>query len=88
MRRRGVGYQRYLMDALEHPNAFNNPMHSFDYCNVVNTWIRTYESPHQVKGPFMVARFVNDAIRDNAMFPRHRALACRRVLTFARGRMA
>lgn len=65
-----VGYQRYLMDVLEHPHLFNHPMHSFDYLNVVNTWIRNYDSPHQVKGPFMVARFVNDAIRSNAMSPR------------------
>jgi hypothetical protein len=55
---------------LEHPHLFNHPMHSFDYLNVVNTWIRNYDSPHQVKGPFMAARFVNDAIRSNAMSPR------------------
>jgi hypothetical protein len=65
-----VGYQRYLIDVLEHPSAFNYPMHSFDYQNVVNTWLRTYDSPHQVKAPFMTARFVNDAIRFNAMYPR------------------
>jgi hypothetical protein len=65
-----VGYQRYLMDVLEHPNMFSNPMHAFDYLNVVNTWLRTYDNPHQVKGPFMAARFVNDAIRANAMSPR------------------
>jgi hypothetical protein len=45
-------------------------MHSFDYLNVVNTWLRKYDNPHQVKGPFMAARFVNDAIRSNAMAPR------------------
>ena len=38
-----VCYQRYLMDVLEHPSAFNYPMHSFDYLNVVNTWLRRYE---------------------------------------------
>jgi hypothetical protein len=65
-----VGYQRYLIDVLEHPHLFNHPMHAFDYLNVVNTWIRNYDSPHQVKGPFMVARFVNDAFRSNAMSPR------------------
>ena len=65
-----VGYQRYLIDVLEHPHLFNHPMHSFDYLNVVNTWLRNYESPHQVKGPFMAARFVNDAFRANAMSPR------------------
>jgi hypothetical protein len=65
-----VGYQRYLIDVLEHPHLFNHPMHAFDYLNVVNTWIRNYHNPHQVKGPFMTARFVNDAIRSNAMSPR------------------
>jgi hypothetical protein len=65
-----VGYQRYLMDVLEHPSAFTNPMHSFDYLNVVNHWIRTYDNPHQLKAVYMAARFVNDAIRFNAMFPR------------------
>jgi hypothetical protein len=58
------------MDVLEHPKFFSNPMHSFDYLNVVNTWLRKYENPQQVKGPFMAARFVNDAIRSNAMTPR------------------
>lgn len=69
-----VGYERYLIDVLEHPHLFNHPMHAFDYLNVVNTWIRNYSSPHQVKGPFMAARFVNDAIRSNAMSPRDVAL--------------
>jgi hypothetical protein len=74
-----VGYQRYLMDVLDHPKYFNHPMHAFDYLNVVNTWVRKYDSPHQVKGPFMAARFVNDAIRSNAMSPRdpHYALPSR-----------
>ena len=74
-----VGYQHYLVDILEHPSAFNYPMHAFDYLNVVNTWLRNYQNPHQVKGPFMAARFINDAIRFNAMYPRdpHVALAPR-----------
>jgi len=70
-----VGYQRYLMDVLEQPKLFNHPMHSFDYLNVVNTWLRNYDNPHQVKAPFMAARFVNDAIRANAMLPRDPKLA-------------
>jgi hypothetical protein len=65
-----VCYQQYLINVLEHPSAFNYPMHSFDYMNVVHTWLRNYDSPHQVKAPFMTARFVNDAIRFNAMYPR------------------
>jgi hypothetical protein len=65
-----VAYQRFLIDILEHPSAFNHPMHSFDYLNVVNHWIRTYENPHQVKAVYMTARFINDTFRANAMFPR------------------
>ena len=65
-----VGYQKYLIDVLDHPKYFNHPMHAFDYLNVVNTWIRNYDNSQQVKGPFMAARFVNDSIRSNAMSPR------------------
>jgi hypothetical protein len=65
-----VAYQRFLVDILEHPSAFNHPMHSFDYLNVVNHWIRTYDNPHQVKTVYMTARFINDTFRANAMFPR------------------
>jgi hypothetical protein len=65
-----VGYQQYLMDVLEHPFAFSHPMHAFDYLNVVNTWIRNYDNPHQMKGAYLTARFINDTIRSNAMFPR------------------
>ncbi|MFN8525277.1 MAG: hypothetical protein U0821_19450 [Chloroflexota bacterium] len=65
-----VSYQRYLMDYLEHPSAFSNPMHSFDYLNVVNSWIRKYDNPHQAKAVYMAARFINDAIRYNRLFPR------------------
>jgi hypothetical protein len=65
-----VAYQRYMIDVLEHPSAFSHPMHSFDYLNVVNHWLRTYENRHQVKAVYMAARFINDAFRANAMFPR------------------
>jgi hypothetical protein len=65
-----VAYQRFLVDILEHPSAFNHPMHSFDYLNVVNHWLRTFDNPHQVKTVYMTARFINDTFRANAMFPR------------------
>jgi hypothetical protein len=38
--------------------------------NVVQSWIRNHDNPHQVKGVFMGARFMNDTIRSNANFPR------------------
>ena len=59
-----------LMDVLEHPNAFLHPTHALDYMNVVQSWVRDFDHPHQVKGPFMGARFMNDTIRSNAMVPR------------------
>jgi len=65
-----VGYQRYLMDVIEHPSAFSNPMHSFDYLNLVSSWIRKYDNPNQAKVVYMAARFINDAFRYNGMFPR------------------
>ena len=79
--RRGVGildigdavivcFQRYLIDVLEHPNAFLHPTHALDYMNVVQSWTRDHDNPHQVKGVFLGARFMNDTIRSNAMFPR------------------
>jgi len=63
-------FQRYLIDVLEHPNAFLHPTHALDYMNVVQSWSRNHDNPHQVKGIFMGARFMNDTIRSNANFPR------------------
>lgn len=63
-------FQRYLIDVLEHPNAFLHPTHALDYMNVVQSWIRNHDNPHQAKAVFMGARFMNDTIRSNASFPR------------------
>ena len=68
-------FQRYLIDVLEHPNAFLHPTHALDYMNVVQSWVRNYDNPHQVKGIFMGARFMNDTIHSNANFPRDPATA-------------
>jgi len=65
-----VCFQRYLIEVLEHPNAFLHPTHAFDYMNVVQSWIRDHDNPHQAKAVFMGARFMNDTIRSNANFPR------------------
>jgi hypothetical protein len=64
-----VCFQRYLIDVLEHPNAFLHPTHALDYMNVVQSWTRNHDNPHQVKGVFMGARFMNDTVRSNAMVP-------------------
>lgn len=65
-----VCFQRYLIDVLEHPNAFLHPTHALDYMNVVQSWTRDFDHAHQVKGVFLGARFMNDTIRSNAMVPR------------------
>ncbi|MHB8576628.1 MAG: hypothetical protein ACYDCQ_14995 [Dehalococcoidia bacterium] len=65
-----IAYMRYLIDVVEHPSAFFTPGHSFDYCNVVNHWLRRYDYPHQAKALYLDALFVNDLIRANALFPR------------------
>ncbi len=70
-----VCFQRYLIDVLEHPNAFLHPTHALDYMNVVQFWVRNFDNPHQVKAIFMGARFMNDTIRSNANFPRDPAMA-------------
>lgn len=70
-----VLYERHVLERVEHPVGFNELMHAFDYTNVVNTWIREYDSPHHARGPFMSARFINDAILYNSMFPRDPAVA-------------
>ena len=63
-------YQRYLIDVLENPHAFLHPTHALDYMNVVQSWARNHDNPHQVKAVFMGARFMNDSIRSNAIYPR------------------
>ena len=65
-----VSFQRYIMDVLENPHAFLHPTHALDYMNVVQSWIRRFDNPHQLKAVFMGARFMNDTVRSNAMFPR------------------
>jgi hypothetical protein len=70
-----VAYQRYFIDVLENPHAFLHPTHALDYLNVVLSWARRFDNPHQVKAIFMAARFMNDSIRSNAMFPRDPAYA-------------
>lgn len=63
-------FQKYLMDVLDHPNAFLHPTHALDYMGAVQAWIRNFDNPHQTKAVFMGARFMNDTIRSNSMYPR------------------
>jgi len=65
-----VAFQRYLIDVLETPSLFSHPTHALDYTNVVQSWIRDHNNPHQAKAVFLAARFMNDTIRSNATYPR------------------
>jgi hypothetical protein len=70
-----LAYCRYIVDLVEHPNALFTPGHAWDYCNVVNSWLRNYDNPHQVKALYFQAAFVNDVIRANRQFPQDPAMA-------------
>jgi hypothetical protein len=65
-----VALMRNELDVMAHPVSFFTPGHAFDYCNVVNHWLRNYDNPHQVKALYFAALFVNDVIRANMLFPR------------------
>ena len=66
-----VGFQRYLIDVLEHPNAFKPPdalVRLPERRQHLAAQLRQ-SAPGQGRRSWR-ARFVNDAIRSNAMFPR------------------
>jgi len=65
-----IAFLHNELRVMAHPVSFFTPGHAFDYCNVVNHWLRTYDNPHQVKALYLAALFVNDVIRANMMFPR------------------
>ncbi len=65
-----IAFVRNELQVMEHPVSFFTPGHAFDYCNVVNHWLRTYDNPHQAKALYFTALFVNDVLRANMLFPR------------------
>jgi hypothetical protein len=65
-----VAFMRNELEVMAHPVSFFTPGHAFDYCNVVNYWLRNFDNPHQAKAVYLAALFVNDVIRANMMFPR------------------
>jgi hypothetical protein len=65
-----IAFSRYELQVMQHPVSFFTPGHAFDYLNVVNHWLRTYDNPHQAKALYFAALFINDVIRANMMFPR------------------
>lgn len=65
-----VAFSHYELTVMAHPVSFFTPGHAFDYLNVVNYWLRTFDNPHQAKAVYFAALFINDVIRANMMFPR------------------
>jgi hypothetical protein len=69
-----IAFMRNEIDVMAHPVSFFTPGHAFDYCNVVNYWLRTFDNPHQAKAVYFEALFVNDVLRANMLFPRDPAV--------------
>lgn len=82
-----IAFVHNQLHVMEHPVSFFTPGHAFDYCNVVNHWLRTYDNPHQAKALYFEALFVNDVLRANMLFPRDPAFALEPSRRFA-GEMA
>ncbi|HEV2126241.1 MAG TPA: hypothetical protein VGW38_26090 [Chloroflexota bacterium] len=64
-----AAFNRHLNDEVWSKKSFFQIGHAFDYANVVNFWLRSYEHPHQAKGPYFQAAFVNDCIQMTKAFP-------------------
>ncbi|MBT3781261.1 MAG: hypothetical protein HOE05_16255 [Rhodospirillaceae bacterium] len=64
-----IAHARHSVSRLRSPIAYTVPMHSFDYANVVNYWLRNFRNPHQVKAIYLSAWFVTDIIREIDAYP-------------------
>jgi hypothetical protein len=65
-----VAFCRHLNKEVWSRKSFFQTGHAFDYSNVVNFWLRSYEHPHQAKAPYFQAAFVNDCIQMTKAFPK------------------
>ncbi|HET7769102.1 MAG TPA: hypothetical protein VFN74_10020, partial [Chloroflexota bacterium] len=65
-----VAFSRHVNDEVWSRKSFFQTGHAFDYSNVVSYWIRSYEHPHQAKGPYFQAAFLNDCIQLTKAFPK------------------
>ena len=70
-----IAHATHSVTRLRSPIAYTVPMHSFDYANVVNYWIRNFRNPHQVKAIYLSAWFVTDTIREVDAYPNLPGLA-------------
>jgi hypothetical protein len=64
-----IAHAMHSVTRLRSPIAYTVPMHSFDYANVVNYWMRNFRNPHQVKAIYLSAWFVTDTIHEIDAYP-------------------
>ena len=64
-----LAHATHCVERLRSPIAYTVPMHSFDYANVVNYWLRHFRHPHQAKAIYLSAWFVTDTIREVDWYP-------------------
>jgi len=64
-----IAHATHCVERLRTPIAYTVPMHSFDYANVVNHWLRHFSHPHQAKAVYLGAWFVTDTIREIDSYP-------------------
>jgi hypothetical protein len=64
-----IAHATHCVEKLRSPIAYTVPMHSFDYANVVNFWLRHFRHPHQAKAVYLSAWFVTDTIREIDWYP-------------------
>jgi hypothetical protein len=70
-----IAHATHCVERLRTPIAYTVPMHSFDYANAVNHWLRTFRHPHQAKAVYLSAWFVTDTIREVDWYPDDPAVA-------------
>jgi hypothetical protein len=70
-----IAHATHCVEKLRSPIAYTVPMHSFDYANVVNFWLRNFRHPHQAKAVYLSAWFVTDTIREVDWYPDDPAVA-------------
>lgn len=71
-----LAHATHCVERLRSPIAYTVPMHSFDYANVVNYWLRHFRHPHQAKAVYLSAWFVTDTIREVDWYPDDPTVAC------------
>ena len=64
-----IAHATHSVARLRSPIAYTVPMHSFDYANVVNFWLRNFKNKHQVKAIYLSAWFVTDTIHEVDSYP-------------------